>query len=417
MRVGCFLFHHFSFYVEARYNATLRGRPVIIGGLPHERKAVYDVSQEALACGVRVGMLLREAYALCPQGLFLPLEEESYNNAFTAVLTLLADHSPVVEAGCRGLCPQTSRGTPDFGTNPAERFAFIDLSYESRERQFAAEIGQVMEQCFHLHSSIAVASNRFVAWAAASHVAGPGETIVIPEGGEGDFVKDLPVRLLPVSSRTLERLELLGIRRMGQLAGLSSAAVSLEFGNEGERLWRLCNGIDGSRLVPWSAVPMLKEHIYFEAGAEAVSKVLASGDELLTRLNQQLQERWQCCLRLIISLRLSNDHIVERVVHFKEATSSRETMLRHLKQCLVGARFAAPVREMRLAVTDLCPESGRQAPISSGFVDEPLRRREQLTSALSWLQHRYGKWVVGRMLAKQSSALPEDSFSFTGFDL
>ena len=417
MRFGCFLFPHFPFQVEARDNATLRGRPVIIGGLPYERKAVYDASQEALDCGVRVGMLLREAYALCPQGLFLPLEEASYSNAFAAVLTLLAEYSPVVEAGHWGLCHQTSRGTPDFGTNPAERFAFIDLSYESSERQFAAEMGQLIEQRFHLRSSISVASNRFVAWATVSHVAGPGETIVIPEGGERDFVEALPVRLLPASSRTLERLELLGIRRMGQLASLSSPAVSLEFGNEGERLWKLCNGIDGSRLIPWSAVPMLKEQIYFEPGAEAVSKVLASGDELLTRLNQQLQERWQCCLRLIISLRLSNDHIVERVVHFKEATSSRETMLRHLKQCLVGARFTAPVSEMRLAVTDLCSESGRQVPISSGFVDEPLRRRERLTSALIWLRHRYGKWVVGRMLAKQSSALPEDSFFFTGFDL
>ena len=158
---------------------------------------------------------------------------------------------------------------------------------------------------------------------------------------------------------------------------------------------------------------MLKERIHFEPSAEAVGEVLASGDEVLTRLSQQLKERWQCCLRLIISLRLSNDHIAERVVHFKEATSSREVMLRHLKQCLGEARFTAPVSEMRLTLTDLCPESGRQAL----FIDEPLRRRERLTSAISWLRQRYGRWVVGRMLAKHNSALPEDSFSFTGFDL
>ena len=397
MRVGCFFLPHFPVQVEARDDEALRGRPLIIGGLPYERKAVHDVSPEGLDCGVRTGMPLREAYALCPQGLFLPLDEERYRHAFTVVLTFLADHSPLVEAGAPGT-------------------AFIDLSYESNERQLVTGMAQLIERLFHLHSLLSVAPNKFVAWA-ASRVARPGQAMVIPEGGEKDFLETLPVCLLPASARTLERLELLGICLMGQLASLSASAVSLEFGKEGERLWALANGIDGSRLIPWSEVPMLKEQFCFEPEAETSAKVLASGDELLTRLSQQLKERWQCGLRLIISIRLSNDHIVERMVHFKEATSSRETMLRHLKQCVERARFTAPVSEMRLTVTDLCSESGRQASISSGFIDEPLRRKEGLAAATSWLQQRYGRWVVGRMLAKQNSALPEDSFSFTGFDL
>ena len=397
MRVGCFFFPHLPVQVETSRDETLRGRPIIIGGHLHERKAVHDASRAALDCGVREGMPLREAYALCPQGLFLPLDEEDYSQAFTAVLAFLTDCSPLVEGGA-----------PDN--------AFIDLSYESDEGRFAAEMARLIEKHLHLHSSVSLASSKFVA-RAASRTGKPGDVIVIPEGEERDFLKDLPVCLLPASSRTLERLELLGIRRMGQLAGLSPAAISLEFGKEGERLWALANGIDGSKLIPWSEVPVLKEQICFEPGAETLAKVLASGDELLTRLSQRLQERWQCCLRLIISLHLSNDHIVERVVHFKEATSSRETMLRHLKQCLEKASFTAPVSEIRLTVTDLCPESGRQAPISSVFIDDTLRRRQGLTAATTRLRQRYGRWVVGRMLAKQKSALPEDSFSFTGFDL
>jgi DNA polymerase IV len=397
MRVACFFFPHFAIQVEIRDNDSLRGRPIIIGGLPYERKAVYDVSQEALACGVRQGIPLKEAYALCPQGVFLPLDEGKYADAFTALLTLFANYSPVVEAGFLGS-------------------AFIDLSYESNESQFAREIGISIEKRFYLYPSISVAANKFVAWA-ASRVARPGEFIVITERQEKDFLKDQPICLLPASSRTLEQLELLGIYQMGQLASLSLAAVSLEFGNEGKRLWELSNGIDGSRLVPWSKVPMLKEQIRFEPAAETIGQVLASGDELLTRLSQQLNERWQCCLRLTISMHFSNDHIAQRVFHFKEATSSKETMLCHLKQYLESVRFITPVSEMRLTLTDFCPASGRQVPISSGFSDEPLKRRERLASAISWLRQRYGKRAVGRMLAKPNSPLPEDSFSFTEFDL
>jgi nucleotidyltransferase/DNA polymerase involved in DNA repair len=65
-----------------RDNDSLKGKSIIIGGLPYERKVVYDASQETLSCGVRQGMPLREAYALCPQGVFLPLDEGKYATAF-----------------------------------------------------------------------------------------------------------------------------------------------------------------------------------------------------------------------------------------------------------------------------------------------------------------------------------------------
>jgi DNA polymerase-4 len=393
VRVACFFFPHFVAQVEVRDNGSLRGKPIIIGGLPYERKVVYDASKEALSCGVRQGMPLKEAYALCPQGVFLPLDEGKYASAFTAILTLLADCSPVVEAGTPGS-------------------AFIDLSYECNELLFVGEVGQIVEERFQLHPLASIAPNKFVVWA-ASQVATPDNVILINEGEERDFLKDLPVCFLPASSGTLERLELLGIHRMGQLASLSLAAVSLEFGNEGKRLWELSNGIDGSTLIPWCKAPMLEERICFEPAAETIGQVLAGGDELLTRLGRRLQERWQCCLRLSISMYFGNGHIAQRTVHFKEATSCKETTLRHLKQYLEKARFTSSVSEMRLAMTDFCSESGRQAL----FLAEPLRHREKLASAISWLRQRYGKGVVGKVLIKPNSPLPEDSFSFTEFDL
>jgi DNA polymerase-4 len=392
VRVACFFFPHFVVQVEVRDNGSLRGKPVIIGGLPYERKVVYDASKEALSCGIRQGMPLREAYALCPQGVFLSLDEGKYASAFTAILTSLANCSPVVEAGLPGS-------------------AFIDLSYERNELRFVGEVKRIIEGRFQLHPLASIAPNKFVAWA-ASQVATPDNVILIDEGEGRDFLKDLPVCFLPASSRTLERLELLGIHRMRQLASLSLAAVSLEFGNEGKRLWELSNGIDGSTLLPWCKAPMLEEQIYFEPVAETISQVLAGGDELLTRLSRRLKERWQCCLRLTISMHFGDGHIAQRTVHFKEATSCKETMLCHLKQYLEKARFTASVSEMRLTMTDFCPESGRQAL----FLAEPLRHREKLSSAISWLRQRYGKGVVGKVLVKPNSPLPEDSFSFTELD-
>ncbi|MDH5363651.1 MAG: hypothetical protein OEW82_00580 [Dehalococcoidia bacterium] len=392
MRLGGFFFPHFAVQVELTGDNLLLGKPIIIGGLPYERKPVYDASWEALECGVKRGMSLREVYSLCPQGLFLPLAEEKYTDAFVAILTLLTDYSPVVEAGTLGS-------------------AFIDLNYELNEVQCINEIRQSIEEQIHLHPSISIASNKFVAWV-ASQIAKSEQVIVIPGGEERDFLKDLPVSLLPASSGTLGQLELLGIHQIEQLASLALEAVSLEFGSEGKKLWELSNGIDRSRLIPWSKPPMLKEQICFEPPADSVSQLLAGGDKLLSRLSRQLKERWQCCWQLTTSLCFTNDHIVQRAFHFKEATSSKEIMLRHLRQCLEKARFTAPVSEMRLTLTHFCPEERKQ----TSFLDKPLKRKERLASAINWLQQRYGKGIVKKILPKENSVLPEDSFSFTEFN-
>jgi nucleotidyltransferase/DNA polymerase involved in DNA repair len=102
--------------------------------------------------------------------------------------------------------------------------AFIDLSYECHELQFVEGVSRIIEKRFQLHSFTSIAPNKFVDWA-ASRVAKPGKVTVIDEGDKKDFLKDLPVCFLPASSRTLERLELLGIHRIGQLASLSLAVL------------------------------------------------------------------------------------------------------------------------------------------------------------------------------------------------
>ena len=65
--------------VEQRDRPELRGRPVIVGGGgPTDRGVVSAASYEARAFGVRSAMPLRTAGALCPQGVFLPVDGRKY---------------------------------------------------------------------------------------------------------------------------------------------------------------------------------------------------------------------------------------------------------------------------------------------------------------------------------------------------
>ena len=69
-----------AFYasVETRDNPALRGNPLIIGSLPQERGVVATCSYEARRYGVHSAMNVKEAYRLCPNGIYMHPDFEKY---------------------------------------------------------------------------------------------------------------------------------------------------------------------------------------------------------------------------------------------------------------------------------------------------------------------------------------------------
>jgi DNA polymerase-4 len=393
MRTGCIFFPNFAVQVEVRDNNALSGKPIIIGGFPYQLKAVHDVSQEAIRQGVKKSMPLRQAYALCPQAIFLPLAEDKYNDAFTHVLNLLAKYTPVVAVG-------------------TENCALLDTTLERDEFSFMKDIMKIMEEKTGLHTSAGIASNTFVA-RVASQVTKPSECLIVPDGEERRFLQNLPVDLLPASPESLRRLKLFGIHKMEELAKLPIGAVKLQFGQEGQILWELANGIDSSKPTPWKMPEALTGELFFEPPAEVLTIILSGAGNLLNSLAMQLKQRWQCCRRLTMCLSFSNGDMVKRIFHLKEATCSREVMLRQLQCYLQRARFTSPVEKLTLTLTDLCSEEGKQV----SFLDAQVKHWEKLIKAINQLQQRYGKGIVKQVLYKERYLLPEDSFSFANFDV
>src|SRR5436190_1976217 len=72
---------------------------------------------------------------------------------------------------------------------------------------------------------LGAAGRRFAALAAAS-VARPGQLLVVRDDEIGRFLAPLPLTLLPIDRQRYEELESLGVRRIGQLAGLPGSAVA-----------------------------------------------------------------------------------------------------------------------------------------------------------------------------------------------
>ena len=88
-----------SFYasVEARDNPALRNKPLIIGSLPTERGVVSTCSYEARKFGVRSAMNIKDAYRLCPQGIFMHPNYEKYKAVSDQLHKIWGSYTGTVE--------------------------------------------------------------------------------------------------------------------------------------------------------------------------------------------------------------------------------------------------------------------------------------------------------------------------------
>ncbi|MFC1556268.1 DNA polymerase IV, partial [candidate division KSB1 bacterium] len=83
--------------VEKGFNPLLKDKPVIVGGLPHQRGCVHTGSYEARRMGVYTGMSLRQAQEICPDAVFLKGDYRQYRAAGLVIERILNNYSPDIE--------------------------------------------------------------------------------------------------------------------------------------------------------------------------------------------------------------------------------------------------------------------------------------------------------------------------------
>ena len=82
--------------VEQRDKPSLRGKPVVVGGIG-QRGVVATASYEARVFGVRSAMPAHQARRRCPHAAFLAGRFAAYRTASDQVMSLLRELSPLVE--------------------------------------------------------------------------------------------------------------------------------------------------------------------------------------------------------------------------------------------------------------------------------------------------------------------------------
>ncbi|HEY8455188.1 MAG TPA: DNA polymerase IV [Actinopolymorphaceae bacterium] len=224
--------------VEQRDKPSLRGKPVVVGGLG-PRGVVATASYEARRFGVRSAMRMAEARARCPHAAFLAGRFSVYRLTSGKVMGALRELSPAVE--------QVSLDEAYVDLGAARE---IDLAPDALVRLAHGLKQRVREVSGGLTASIGIGTSKLIA-KIASDLDKPNGLVVVEPGQELDLLHPLPVSRLPgVGPATRERLRRIGVQTVSDLAHVSESELTALLGKaHGHALAALARAEDDRPVV------------------------------------------------------------------------------------------------------------------------------------------------------------------------
>ena len=209
-----------AFYasVEMRDNPSLRGKPLIIGAYPNERGVVATCSYEARKFGVHSAMNIKEAYRLCPKGIYVH---------------------------------------PNFDKYIALDEAYLDVTEQAKDFDGAREIAQIIKQRtkdeLGLTCSIGVAYSKTAAKTASEEKKPNGYFEIQTPDDFVNLIIDRDVRVIyTVGEKTEEKLKSIGINTVRDIRNRQDEVIKL-LGKQGQWITQIAYGIDNRKVVTYRA--------------------------------------------------------------------------------------------------------------------------------------------------------------------
>ncbi len=291
--------------VEQRDKPSLRGKPVVVGGVGG-RGVVATASYEARVFGVRSAMSTREARSRCPHAAYLSGRHHVYRRTSDAVMAELRLLSPLVE-------PLSMDE------------AFVDLAaaeLPDHSVGTVTAVGERLKERVHevtggLTGSVGIGTSKLIA-KIASDLQKPDGLVVIAPGTEQELLDPLPVTTIPgVGPATAERLRRVGVTTVAELAGVSEEELVRLVGvAHGHGLYRLARADDDRAVVAEREAKSVSVEDTYDI--DLVDRRLLEG--LLERQAQKVAARLR-------SARLSGRTVTVKVRLHDFTTHTRSTTL------------------------------------------------------------------------------------------
>lgn len=390
-----------AFYasVEEREDPSLKGRPLVVGGSASGRGVVSAANYAARAYGVRSAMPTARALRLCPELLVMPTRGALYQAVSREIRAIFQRYTPIIE-------PLSLDE------------AFLDVSGSEKLYGTSEEIGrrikQEIRQELDLIASVGVAPNKFLAKLASDQDKPDGFTVVRSDEIQA-FLDPLPVqRIWGVGKVAQEKLNRLGILTVSDLRQQSETQLETTFGQNGRKLWSLCQGRDNRVVVTDSEAKSISHETTFDYDTGHLATVESVTLFLLETVCFRLRESQHKAKTINLKIRYHDFSTVTRARTLDVYTDSTQVIWRTAKSLiketlgkkqfavrLIGAgvsNFERQSEERSDAQADLFQLA--QKPVPTELISS---KDTQLDALSDEIRRRYGKNTIrrGKSISKE----------------
>ncbi|MEM6107837.1 DNA polymerase IV [Mycobacterium sp. 050272] len=371
--------------VEQLTRPTLRGRPVLVGGLGG-RGVVAGASYEARVFGARSAMPMHQARRMIGvTAVVLPPRGVVYGVASRRVFDVVRAVVPVVEQ----LSFDEAFGEPPQLAGASAQD--VEEFCEGLRRRVRDETGLI--------ASVGAGSGKQIA-KIASGLAKPDGIRVVGRAEERLLLDGLPVRRLwgigPVAEENLNRL---GIETIGQLAALTDAEVANILGaTVGLALHRLARGIDDRPVAERAEAKQISAESTFAVDLTSLEQLHDAIAAIAEHAHQRLLRDGRGARTVTVKLKKSDMSTLTRSATLPYATTEAGALVALARRLLLDPREIGPIRLLGVGFSGLSdvrqeslfPDLELAAPES-----EPHHAVETATDAMFAPAPEASPWRVG----------------------
>jgi DNA polymerase IV len=369
-----------AFYasVEERDQPALRGQPLVVGGSPEGRGVVAAANYVARRYGIHSAMPMATARRLCATLVILPGRHAHYAQVSRQIRDIFLRYTPLVE-------PLSLDE------------AFLDVAASEKLFGPAVDIGRRIQREIadelRLSASVGVAPSKFVAKVASDIEKPAGFVLVEPQAVQA-FLDPLPAtRLWGVGKVGQRELARMGLTTIADVRRTPAQQLQRQFGQWGEHIWRLANGIDEREVVPEREAKSISHETTFETDIRDMQVLRMWLLELTHQVAARLRSHALRAETVQLKLRYPDFKTITRA-HSLSQPSDVTQELWQVAQDLLARNLARNHKGVRLLGMGV---SGLHAgpPMQQRLFEEELRvKHGRMDGVADDIRRRFGDGVL-----------------------
>ena len=368
-----------SFFVsvEILKDASLKGKPVIVGG-QNERGIVTTCTYEARKFGVHSAMPMKTAMRLCPEAIVVSGTNSEYSRYSKWVTDIIASKAPLFEKA----------SIDEF---------YIDLNGMDKffhPLKWTIELRELIMKETGLPISFGIAKNKMVA-KMATNEAKPNGFLQVPLGKEKDFLAPLEVNKIPgVGDQTNKILQYHGIKLIRDLHQSTPEKLEQLLGKTGYELWNKAKGDHTSTITEYREPKSISKENTFDENVSDIEFLMSEIVRMTEKICYELRKEQKATGCVAIKIRYPDFETNSRQVSISPTSADDEII--PVAKALFHQLYkkGKPIRLLGVRLSDF----------SNDFMQANLfhdtKRKINLYKVMDEVKDRFGKGSVQRASGK-----------------